>query len=88
LWKTCTSWTKDAPTDSKMATSTSMYVSFCENDRRYLCLFSMQKSWQLAKQITEFITWKQVECPFDRHPPVLNYLLTNPVFSENCKRTN
>lgn len=44
---------------------------------------NFDKSWQLAKQVTEFITWKQVECPFDRHPPVLNYLLTNPVFSEN-----
>ena len=25
------------------------------------------------------------QCPFDRHPPVLNYILTNPVFSENCE---
>ncbi|KAK2143412.1 hypothetical protein LSH36_843g00060 [Paralvinella palmiformis] len=44
---------------------------------------NFQKFWQLAKQISEFIMWKQVDCPFDRHPPVLNYLLTNPVFSEN-----
>jgi len=44
---------------------------------------NFEKFWQLAKQVTEFMTWKQVECPFDRCPPVLNYLLTNPVFSEN-----
>lgn len=25
------------------------------------------------------------QCPFDKHPTVLNYLLTNPVFSENCE---
>ena len=46
---------------------------------------NFEKFWQLAKQITDFITWKQVECPFDKHPTVLNYLLTNPVFSENCE---
>jgi len=44
---------------------------------------NFEKFWQLAKQISDFVSWKQVECPFDRHPPVLNYLLTNPVFSEN-----
>lgn len=44
---------------------------------------NFEKFWQLAKQITDFISWKQVECPFDKHPTVLNYLLTNPVFSEN-----
>ncbi|XP_013402853.1 ras-GEF domain-containing family member 1B isoform X2 [Lingula anatina] len=44
---------------------------------------NFEKFWQLAKQITEFITWKQVECPFERQSHVLNYVLTNPVFSEN-----
>lgn len=44
---------------------------------------NFEKFWQLAKQVTEFMTWKQVECPFDRHPTILNYVLTNPVFSEN-----
>jgi len=46
-------------------------------------MINFDKFWQLAKQISDFITWKQVECPFDKHPNVLNYLLTNPVFSEN-----
>lgn len=44
---------------------------------------NFEKFWQLAKQITDFMSWKQIECPFERHPPVLNYLLTNPIFNEN-----
>lgn len=43
-----------------------------------------EKFWQLAKQVTEFITWKQVSCPFEKNPKVLTYLLTNPVFSESA----
>lgn len=41
------------------------------------------KMWELTKNVNEFMSWKQIECPFERCPPVLNYLLTNPVFSEN-----
>ncbi|CAH1793729.1 unnamed protein product, partial [Owenia fusiformis] len=44
---------------------------------------NFEKFWEVAKQISEFISWKQVECPFDRHSNILNYVLTNPVFSEN-----
>ncbi|XP_077999248.1 ras-GEF domain-containing family member 1B-like [Glandiceps talaboti] len=44
---------------------------------------NFDKFWQLAKQITEFITWKQVDCPFNRERQALNYLLTAPVFTEN-----
>ncbi len=46
---------------------------------------NFQKFWQLAKQVTEFIQWKQVDCPYPRDRQALNYLLTAPVFSENCK---
>ncbi|XP_006814037.1 ras-GEF domain-containing family member 1B-like [Saccoglossus kowalevskii] len=44
---------------------------------------NFDKFWQLAKQITEFITWKQVDCPYSRDRQALNYLLTAPVFTEN-----
>lgn len=44
---------------------------------------NFKKMWEITKVVDEFMAWKQIECPFDRSPPVLNYLLTNPVFSEN-----
>ncbi|XP_072038403.1 ras-GEF domain-containing family member 1B-like isoform X2 [Amphiura filiformis] len=44
---------------------------------------NFQKFWQFAKQVTEFIQWKQVDCPYPRDRQALNYLLTAPVFSEN-----
>jgi len=43
----------------------------------------LQKFWELAKQVMEFMTWKKVECPFDRDRKILQYLLTAPVFSED-----
>lgn len=46
---------------------------------------SWQKFWELAKQVSEFMTWKQVECPFERDLKVLQYLLTVPVFSDDGK---
>ena len=50
-----------------------------------ILFFLQQKFWQFAKQVTEFIQWKQVDCPYPRDRQALNYLLTAPVFSENCK---
>lgn len=44
---------------------------------------NFEKFWQLAKQVTEFLTWKNVDCPYPRERQTLNYLLTAPVFSEN-----
>lgn len=43
---------------------------------------NFQKFWKLAKQISDFVTWQQVECPFEKHTDVLHYILTSPVFSE------
>ncbi|XP_030046445.1 ras-GEF domain-containing family member 1B [Microcaecilia unicolor] len=42
------------------------------------------KFWELAKQVMEIMTWKQVECPFERDRKILQYLLTAPVFSEDA----
>ncbi|XP_010084044.1 PREDICTED: LOW QUALITY PROTEIN: ras-GEF domain-containing family member 1B-like, partial [Pterocles gutturalis] len=45
---------------------------------------NFEKFWELAKQVSEFMTWKQVECPFERDRKVLQYLLTVPVFSDDA----
>lgn len=38
---------------------------------------------ELARQVGEFMTWKQVECPFEEDRAILHYLHTAPVFSED-----
>uniref|UniRef100_A0A8C9RXF7 RasGEF domain family member 1B n=1 Tax=Scleropages formosus TaxID=113540 RepID=A0A8C9RXF7_SCLFO len=45
---------------------------------------NFEKFWELAKQVSEFMTWKQVECPFERDRKILQYLLTVPVFTEDA----
>lgn len=50
----------------------------------YLRWFScFQKFVELARQVGEFMTWKQVECPFEEDRGILHYLHTAPVFSED-----
>ncbi|KAK6633846.1 hypothetical protein RUM44_004453 [Polyplax serrata] len=44
---------------------------------------NFEKFWQLAKQVTEFITWKQVTCPFDKCTKVITFLQASPVLTEN-----
>lgn len=38
---------------------------------------------ELARQVGEFMTWKQVECPFEEDRAILHYLHTAPIFSED-----
>ncbi|RZF40588.1 hypothetical protein LSTR_LSTR007471 [Laodelphax striatellus] len=45
---------------------------------------NFEKFWQLAKQVTEFITWKQVACPFEKNKDVIRFLQTSPVLTENA----
>ncbi|NWW37562.1 RGF1B protein, partial [Panurus biarmicus] len=45
---------------------------------------NFEKFWELAKQVSEFMTWKQVECPFERDWKILQYLLSVPVFSDDA----
>ncbi|XP_062874115.1 ras-GEF domain-containing family member 1B-A [Trichomycterus rosablanca] len=45
---------------------------------------NFQKFWELAKQVSEFMTWKKVECPFEKDRKILQYLLTAPIFSEDA----
>ncbi|XP_011808313.1 PREDICTED: ras-GEF domain-containing family member 1C [Colobus angolensis palliatus] len=44
---------------------------------------NFEKFLELAKQVGEFITWKQVECPFEQDPSITHYLSTAPIFSED-----
>ncbi|OCT58572.1 hypothetical protein XELAEV_18002007mg [Xenopus laevis] len=45
---------------------------------------NFEKFWELAKQVSEFMTWKQVECPFEKDRKILHYVLTAPIFSEDA----
>ncbi|XP_073977706.1 ras-GEF domain-containing family member 1B-like [Rhodnius prolixus] len=45
---------------------------------------NFEKFWQLAKQVTEFITWKQVHCPFPKAAKVITYLQATPVLNEEA----
>ncbi|XP_044190035.1 ras-GEF domain-containing family member 1B-B-like [Thunnus albacares] len=44
---------------------------------------NFEKLWELAKQVSEFLVWRQVACPFNRDRRILQYLVTTPVFSED-----
>ncbi|KAF2903197.1 hypothetical protein ILUMI_02999 [Ignelater luminosus] len=45
---------------------------------------NFEKFWQLAKQVTEFMAWKQVTCPFEKDPKIIATLQHGPVLSENA----
>ncbi|KAL4623279.1 ras-GEF domain-containing family member 1B isoform X2 [Arapaima gigas] len=45
---------------------------------------NFEKFWELAKQVSEFMAWKKVECPFDKDRKIMTYLLTAPVFNEDA----
>ncbi|XP_076288695.1 uncharacterized protein LOC143213078 isoform X2 [Lasioglossum baleicum] len=45
---------------------------------------NFEKFWQLAKQVTEFIAWKQVACPFEKNPRVIAFIQASPVLTENA----
>uniref|UniRef100_A0A8C3LJ54 RasGEF domain family member 1C n=1 Tax=Chrysolophus pictus TaxID=9089 RepID=A0A8C3LJ54_CHRPC len=44
---------------------------------------NFEKFLELAKQVGEFITWKQVECPFEQDANIIHYLHTAPIFTED-----
>ncbi|KAM4634192.1 ras-GEF domain-containing family member 1B-B-like [Polymixia lowei] len=44
---------------------------------------NFEKLWELAKQVSEFLVWRQVICPFSRARWILQYLVTSPVFNED-----
>ncbi|XP_034245198.1 ras-GEF domain-containing family member 1B-like isoform X2 [Thrips palmi] len=45
---------------------------------------NFEKFWQLAKQVTEFIAWKQAVCPFPKNTDVIMYLQTSPLLTDNA----
>ncbi|XP_078407005.1 ras-GEF domain-containing family member 1C-like isoform X2 [Cetorhinus maximus] len=44
---------------------------------------NFEKFLELAKQVGEFMMWKQVTCPFEDDQNIIHYLHTAPVFSED-----
>lgn len=48
-------------------------------------ILSFQKFWEISRQIHEFMTWTQVECPFEKDKKIQSYLLTAPIYSEEGK---
>nr|XP_025736420.1 ras-GEF domain-containing family member 1A isoform X1 [Callorhinus ursinus] len=45
---------------------------------------NFKKFWEISRQIHEFMTWTQVECPFEKEKKIQNYLLTAPIYSEEA----
>lgn len=43
---------------------------------------NFEKFWQLAKQVNEFIGWKQVQCTFERNSSITWQLQTSTILSE------
>lgn len=44
---------------------------------------NFEKFVELARQVGEFMAWKQVECPFEEERSILHYLHTAPIFNED-----
>uniref|UniRef100_A0AAR2KPA8 Ras-GEF domain-containing protein n=1 Tax=Pygocentrus nattereri TaxID=42514 RepID=A0AAR2KPA8_PYGNA len=44
---------------------------------------NFEKFWELAKQVSEFLSWRQVICPFERDRKTLQYLISVSVFTED-----
>lgn len=40
---------------------------------------------EISRQIHDFLTWKQVECPFEKDKKIQTYLLTSPIYTEEGK---
>ncbi|CAH0547802.1 unnamed protein product [Brassicogethes aeneus] len=45
---------------------------------------NFEKFWQLAKQVTEFMAWKEVTCPFEKDPKIISVLQNGPILNENA----
>ncbi|XP_045146199.1 ras-GEF domain-containing family member 1A isoform X2 [Echinops telfairi] len=45
---------------------------------------NFKKFREISRQIHDFITWTQVECPFEKDKKLQNYLLTAPIYSEEA----
>ncbi|XP_035264169.1 ras-GEF domain-containing family member 1C-like [Anguilla rostrata] len=44
---------------------------------------NFEKFVELARQVGEFMAWKQVECPFEEERNILHYLHSAPIFTED-----
>ncbi|XP_012697559.2 ras-GEF domain-containing family member 1C [Clupea harengus] len=44
---------------------------------------NFEKFVELARQVGEFMAWKQMECPYEEERSILHYLHTAPIFNED-----
>ena len=47
---------------------------------------NFEKCWQLAKQVMEFVAWKQAVCPFSKSQDVIMFLQTCPLLTDDGKQ--
>ncbi|XP_063819194.1 LOW QUALITY PROTEIN: ras-GEF domain-containing family member 1A [Pseudophryne corroboree] len=45
---------------------------------------NFKKFLEISRQIHDFLTWKQVECPFEKDKKIQTYLLTSPIYTEEA----
>nr|DBA15418.1 TPA: hypothetical protein GDO54_004632 [Pyxicephalus adspersus] len=45
---------------------------------------NFKKFMEISRQIHDFLTWKQVECPFEKDKKIQTYLLTTPIYTEEA----
>ncbi|KAG8552547.1 hypothetical protein GDO81_004573 [Engystomops pustulosus] len=45
---------------------------------------NFKKFMEISRQIHDFLTWKQVECPFEKDKKIHTYLLTSPIYTEEA----
>ena len=44
---------------------------------------NMEKARTLAEHVSQFMKWKDMECPYEKLPRVLDYLEKSPAFTES-----
>ncbi|XP_015202996.1 ras-GEF domain-containing family member 1A isoform X2 [Lepisosteus oculatus] len=45
---------------------------------------NFKKYWEISRQISDFMIWRAVECPFEISKRIQNYLLTAPIYTEEA----
>ncbi|KAK6481888.1 ras-GEF domain-containing family member 1A-like isoform X1 [Huso huso] len=60
------------------------FLNKIHSDRLPNGQINFKKFLEISRQINDFMTWKAVECPFEKEKRVQNYLLTAPVYTEEA----
>lgn len=60
------------------------FLNECYVDKLPNGHINFEKFWHLAKQVTEFMAWKQITCPFLKEEKLIAFLQECPVMSMNA----